>query len=89
MGLGVGIVARMAVNPTDDADLIPIDATGLFPARTTWVGFRPGLPMRRYTYDFLQLFAPHLDRRRVDLAVEAQGPKDMAALFADVTLPVR
>ncbi len=89
LGLGVGILAHMAVSPTDDADLIPIDATHLFPAQTTWVGFRRCLLIRRYMQDFLQLLAPHLDRRRLDSATEARDHKEMAALFAGVSLPIR
>jgi LysR family transcriptional regulator, cys regulon transcriptional activator len=89
LGLGVGIVAHMALSPNDDADLIPIDATALFPRHTTWIGYRRGMLIRRYMYDFLQLFAPHLDRRRVDQASEASDATAVAQLFESITLPVR
>jgi LysR family cys regulon transcriptional activator len=89
LGLGVGIVAHMALSPTEDADLIPVDATGLFPRHTTWIGFRRGLLIRRYMYDFLQLFAPHLDRRRVDKAGAAEDASAVSKLFETITLPVR
>jgi len=38
LGLGVGIVASMAIDPVEDADLIALDASHLFSAHTTWIG---------------------------------------------------
>jgi LysR family cys regulon transcriptional activator len=88
LGLGVGIVASMAVDAREDADLASIDASHLFPAHSTWVGFHQGALLRGYMYDFLQLFARHLTRRLVDRAGNAPTPADVDALFADVELPV-
>src|SRR5262249_33184470 len=36
LGLGVGLVARMAVNPAEDSDLVALDASHLFAGHTTW-----------------------------------------------------
>jgi LysR family cys regulon transcriptional activator len=66
-----------------------VDATGLFPRHTTWIGFRRGLLIRRYMYDFLQRFAPHLDPRRVDKAAEAEDAAAVSKLFETTPLPVR
>ncbi len=89
LGLGVGIVAGMAMDPTIDQDLVSIDATHLFPIHTTWVGFlRDGL-LRQYMYDFLQLLAPHLTRRLVDRAVGTDTSRAVQALFEQVSLPIR
>lgn len=88
LGFGVGIVASMAVDPREDADLISIDASHLFPAHHTWVGFQQGTLLRGYMYDFLQLLAPHLTRRLIDRASHADTADDVDALFADVELPV-
>ena len=52
-------------------DLVSIDASHLFPAHTTWIGFRRGMLLRKYMYEFAQLLAPHLDRRLVDRAHRA------------------
>ncbi len=38
LGLGVGIVASVALEPAHDADLVVLDASHLFPIHTTWVG---------------------------------------------------
>lgn len=87
LGFGVGIVASMAVDPREDADLLSIDASHLFPAHRTWAGFHQGALLRGYMYDFLQLFAPHLTRRLIDRASHAETAADVEALFADVELP--
>src|SRR5690606_32077481 len=88
LGLGVGIVASMAVDPIEDADLVSIDAAHLFPAHFTWTGFHQGALLRGYMYEFLQLVGPHLTKRLVDRAGNASTPADVEALFADVELPV-
>ncbi len=89
LGLGVGIVADVAVDAREDRDLVAIDASHLFPIHTTWIGFSRGGLLRRYMYDFMQLFAPHLNRRLVDRAVAADSQDEVAALFQDVKVPVR
>jgi LysR family transcriptional regulator, cys regulon transcriptional activator len=89
LGLGVGILADLAVDPKEDRDLIAIDASHLFPLHTTWIGFSRGGLLRRYMYEFLQLFAPHLNRRLVDRALTADSREQVAALFSEVQLPVR
>ncbi|HEY8537901.1 MAG TPA: HTH-type transcriptional regulator CysB [Steroidobacteraceae bacterium] len=88
LGLGVGIVAAMAIDPREDSDLVSIDASHLFPAHSTWIGFQQGALLRGYMYDFLQLFAPHLTKRLVDRAGSASSQAEVEALFSDVTLPL-
>src|SRR5262249_57692797 len=61
LGLGVGIVAHMAIDE-HDPDLIAIDASHLFAAHTTWIGFRRGTLLRKYMFDFAQFLPPHLHR---------------------------
>jgi LysR family transcriptional regulator, cys regulon transcriptional activator len=89
LGLGVGIVASVAMEPGADTDLAVIDATHLFPIHTTWIGFRRGTLLRNYAYDFIQLFGPHLTRRLVDRAIEATDPEAHGELFRRISLPVR
>jgi LysR family cys regulon transcriptional activator len=87
--MGVGIVASVAFDPVEDADLTMVDASHLFPIHTTWVGFRRGTLLRNFAYDFLQLFGAHLTRRLVDTAIEARDTEAKAALFAGIQLPIR
>jgi LysR family transcriptional regulator, cys regulon transcriptional activator len=88
LGLGVGIVAHMAIEEAE-TDLKAIDASHLFPAHTTWLGFRRGTLLRKYMYEFAQLLAPHLERRLVDRAHRAATPDEAAQLFKDIELPER
>lgn len=88
LGLGVGIVAHMAVS-ADDKDLVALDASHLFEASTTRIGFRKGTFLRGFMYEFMREFAPHLTRERIDAAVHAHSRQEIDELFRDVTLPVR
>lgn len=88
LGLGVGIVAHMAVS-ADDRDLVALDASHLFEASTTRIGFRKGTFLRGFMYEFMKGFAPHLTRERVDAAVRAQSRAEVDELFRDVALPLR
>jgi len=88
LGLGVGIVAHMAIDAADP-DLVAIDATHLFAAHTTWLGFRRGTLLRKYMFDFAQLLAPHLERRLVERAHRASSAEEVAGLFAGIDLPER
>jgi LysR family cys regulon transcriptional activator len=89
LGLGVGIVASVAIEPDKDTDLAVIDASSLFPIHTTWVGFRRGTLLRNFAYDFIQLFGPHLNRRLVDRAIEARDAEAAGELFRKISLPIR
>jgi len=89
LGMGVGIVASVAFDPKEDADLAIVDASHLFPIHTTWVGFRRGTLLRNFAYEFLQLFGSHLTRRLVDRAIEARDPESKLSLFSKISLPVR
>ncbi|MFO1400706.1 MAG: LysR substrate-binding domain-containing protein [Steroidobacteraceae bacterium] len=89
LGLGVGIVASVAIEPDKDTDLAVIDASSLFPIHTTWVGFRRGTLLRNFAYDFIQLFGPHLNRRLVDRAIEARDAETAGELFRKISLPIR
>ncbi|MFZ5699102.1 MAG: HTH-type transcriptional regulator CysB [Pseudomonadota bacterium] len=88
LGLGVGIVAHMAVS-ADDKDLVALDASHLFEPSTTRIGFRRGTFLRGFMYEFIREFAPHLTRERIDAATHANARSEIDALFRDVNLPVR
>ncbi len=88
LGLGVGIVARMAVHPQLDADLVVLDASELFESSVTKIGFRRGTFLRGFMFDFIERFAPHLTRERVAEAVHCHSRIELDELFADIELPV-
>ncbi len=73
LGLGVGIIASMAFEPKRDTTLRSRDASHLFESSTTRIGLRRGSYLRRYVYDFVELFAPHLKHDTVDAAMKGGG----------------
>ncbi|RME33155.1 MAG: HTH-type transcriptional regulator CysB [Gammaproteobacteria bacterium] len=87
LGLGVGIIAHMAYDPRVDGDLVALEAKHLFAASTTKIGFRHGTYLRRYMYDFIELFAPHLTREVVDRACSARSREEREAIFEGLELP--
>ena len=74
LGLGVGIMAAMAFDAKRDRALRSIDAAHLFASSTTRLGIKRGAYLRRYAYDFIELFAPNLSRGLVEKTVmEKEG----------------
>ncbi len=69
LGLGVGIMASMAFDAKRDRGLQALDASHLFESSTTRLGIKRGAYLRRYAYEFIELFAPHLPRAIVEPAV--------------------
>ncbi|MBB1487662.1 HTH-type transcriptional regulator CysB [Oceanospirillum sediminis] len=88
MGMGVGIVARMAYDEQVDTDLVALDASHLFQSSTTKIGIRRGTFMRGYMYEFVTRFAPHLDRDLIDKALSCGSKTDLDELFEHIELPV-
>ncbi len=66
MGLGIGILAKMAFDSQRDRHLRAIDASHLFEPSMTRIAVRKNSYLRGYMYDFIRLFAPHLDREKID-----------------------
>ena len=89
LGLGIGIMAQMAYDPVLDSDLVSLDASHLFDHSTTMIGCRKGTFLRGYMYDFIELFAPHLNRELVAEAFLLQTRAELDELFADIELPMR
>lgn len=88
LGLGVGLLAEVALDPEADQDLVCLDASHLFAVHTTWVGFpRDGL-LRRYMYDFLGFMAPHLTAKLVEQALACKSQREVDALVAPIALAV-
>lgn len=58
-GLGVGIIAGMAVD-TRDHDLVALDGAKLFPERVTKLAYRKNAYLRGFVRDFIDSLATHL-----------------------------
>lgn len=89
LGFGIGIIASMAFEPEQDADLVAIDAAHLFQPSTVYIGCRRATFLRQYMIDFVGLFAPHLTPELVAAAFAAPTLVDRAQLFERIELPQR
>jgi len=87
LGLGIGVVAEMAVDAQADSDLVRLSAMHLFPRHRTWVGVSRGAVMRCYMYDFIASLAPHLDPHTVTRALSCTRQAMVDALFQDAAIP--
>ena len=61
LGLGIGIIAAMAYNPSRDMGLRLLDSAHLFENNTTWIAVRKGHYLRNFTYQFIALCNPKLN----------------------------
>ncbi|MFO6423528.1 HTH-type transcriptional regulator CysB [Motilimonas sp. KMU-193] len=89
LGIGVGVIATMAIDKVQDNDLVALDASHLFESSTTSIGFRKGTFLRGYMYDFMERFAPHLTRDVVDRAIMLKSNIEVENMFKDIELPLK
>lgn len=65
LGMGVGIVASIALDPERDRLLHAIDARHLFEINLTRIAVRRGVWLRDYAYQFIESFVPTLTQEVV------------------------
>lgn len=70
LGLGIGILANMAFDAKRDRNLRSVDASHLFESSTTRIGISRNSYLRGYIFDFIEMFAPHLDHATVQAKLE-------------------
>ncbi len=73
LGLGVGLVASMALSGPRVHDLLTISAEHLFSANVTRLAVRRGTYLRAYTCDFIQRLSPGITRQDILLALAEEG----------------
>ncbi len=88
LGLGVGLIARMAYEKRTDSDLVTIDAEHLFNSSITKIAFRRGTYLRGYMYRFLEDFAEHLNRDFVDEVILTKNQYEVDKLCEGIVLPL-
>ena len=88
LGLGVGIVAKMAYDPDVDTDLVALDASHLFKSSITKIGFRRGTFLRGFMFEFIEEFAPHLTKEIINEAFNRHSKVELDELFSGIELPV-
>lgn len=89
LGIGVGILAKMAVDEVQDADLVVFNAGHLFSYNTTYIVFNRTLFLRNYMYEFIYQFSSHLTKELVDKALSCHSNTEILAMFNGIKLPVR
>lgn len=72
LGMGVGIVAAIAVDEARDEGLRALDARHLFAPNLTRLAIRRGAFLRRYVYDFIETFASPLTPALVQAALSGE-----------------
>lgn len=87
MGMGIGILAKMAFDPARDHGVRLINADHLFEASTTRIALRRNSYLRGYAYDFIELFAPHLKRGMVETTMQDASGTASAPLSAPASVP--
>ena len=73
LGLGVGVIAEMAFDPARDTALAAVAAGHLFETNTTRLAIKRSNWLRRFDYDFIELFAPQLSRKLVETSLRGGG----------------
>ncbi len=86
LGLGVGIVARMAVDENDD-DLVVLDASHLFEPSITKIAFRRGTFLRGFMSAFIEEFAPHLSSKLQYQIIQCRNQDEIDALLVEIQIP--
>ena len=71
LGMGVGIVASVALDAERDHNLRILDAGHLFRVNVTRLGLRQGAWLRGYVYDFISCFVPSLTQDEVKAAMRS------------------
>ena len=60
MGMGIAILATVAVDPQHDGNVRARDVSHLFESSSTYVSFRRNTFLRKYITHFINLLAPEL-----------------------------
>jgi LysR family cys regulon transcriptional activator len=71
LGLGIGIIASMAFNPSKDTDLSLLRCDYLFASNTTYIALRRGHYLRSFAYRFIELCSTKLDEQTIRAGVDS------------------
>ena len=66
-----------------------LDAKGLFPQVTTWLGFPRDRVLRGYMMDFIKLFAPHYSEHMIRDAAALETQELVDSFVSGLSLPVK
>ncbi|MDH3761886.1 MAG: LysR substrate-binding domain-containing protein [Gammaproteobacteria bacterium] len=86
LGMGAGIIAEMACRD-DDADLVYIDASHLFPDSVIKIGFRHSRHISAYQFDFLHMVASHIEMETIKKLARSRSLEEREALLQATVVP--
>ncbi|UJF19836.1 HTH-type transcriptional regulator CysB [Vibrio sp. SS-MA-C1-2] len=89
LGVGIGLIANMAVNDDHHGELVFIDTSHIIPPSTTYLYFRRGTYLRSYMYEFIFQFAPHLTKNQIEKVMLARDCSEAMEIFSSLNLPLR
>lgn len=75
-GMGVGLLAEMALLPPDGSEFQVLPAPAALPECTAWAVLPPGRVARHYTIDLILTLAPWLDRHDLRRALSGAAAPD-------------
>lgn len=73
LGMGIGILTAVTIDPARDTELVARDARHLFEPSTTYVTLRANSYLRNYVLDFIRMFAPAYTPNAIKRAVQQGG----------------
>ncbi|XRX42398.1 MAG: HTH-type transcriptional regulator CysB [Buchnera aphidicola (Eriosoma harunire)] len=89
LGLGVGIIASIAIDSNIDTDLVILSASNIFNYSMTKIGFKKTTFLRGYMYEFIRYFSNHLTRDIIDHALSLRSNKEIDDIFKNISLPIQ
>ncbi|WP_028862248.1 LysR substrate-binding domain-containing protein [Psychromonas aquimarina] len=86
MGLGVGIIAKVAADNICDQDVVAISIENLIPSSYAWICYSRNVFLQKYMYDFIEHFAPHLTREVME-SISSLTTKEIVKMSQSFDLP--
>lgn len=88
LGLGIGIIADMAINAQADNDLVALNAKHLFGLSCSQIAIKNNCYIRPYIFPFIELFAPHLTQNIILQAIACDDLEARQQLFSGLEIPM-
>jgi LysR family cys regulon transcriptional activator len=73
LGLGIAILASVAVDPKHDPELRARDVGHLFESSTTYISLRANSYLRGFVFDFVQMLDPALKPEKIRAALRSRA----------------
>ncbi len=88
LGLGIGIIANMAISAEQDRDLQAINAKNLFGISCSRIAIKRDKYIKDYVFRFIEMFAPHLSAEIVKQGLLCSNNAEAEKLFSDFVVPI-